>query len=42
MEYCGTLENHSFDFGTEDGLRREATLEAVVTVQNRHSWALST
>ena len=42
MEYCGTLENHSFDFGTEDELRREATLEAVVTVQNRHSWALST
>ena len=42
VEYCGTLENHSFDFGTGDGLRREATLEAIVTVQNRHSWALRT
>lgn len=35
MEYYGALKNHSFDFGTEDGLRKEATLEAVVRVQNR-------
>ena len=42
VEYYGKLKNHSFDFGTEDGLRKEATLEAIVRVQNRDNWALST
>lgn len=38
----GALENHSFGFGAEDGLRKEIALEAIVMVQNRDNRALST